>query len=111
MLFEYHDLIKDEISVVGKNADKRKRKFIRKPFKNPHDFNGSHFSILKFAGDTDEFRGIPFISMVEDEAIGLNETFTKMIRHIDIFPGQVLAEAGALDADEKQMMVDGQQGS
>jgi|ETNvirnome_2_300_1030623.scaffolds.fasta_scaffold00270_15 hypothetical protein len=106
-IFEYHDLLKNEISTVSKSS----KKFLRDPRENPHDFTGSHFVILKFAGDIDAFRGIPMIEMVEDEAVALNETVTKMIRHLDIFPGQVIAEKGALDEDEMQLWVDGEQGS
>ncbi len=105
-LYEYHDLMDDKIFWMTDDS----KKFLR-DIDNPHEFRGSHFVMLKFAGDSDEFRGISFISMIEDEAVALNETITKMIRHLDIFPGRVIVEEGGMDEDEMQLWQDGEQGS
>ena len=105
-IFEYHDLTKNKIYTTGKTS----KKFLRDQ-DNPHEFKGSHFVVLKLAGDNDEFRGIQMIGMIEDEAIALNDTVTKMIKHLDIFPGQVICEQGAMDEDERRNLADGEQGT
>jgi uncharacterized protein (DUF2164 family) len=96
----------DKIITLNKSVDKPLRED-----ENPHDFNGSHFIVLKFSGDNDDFRGIPFIAMVEDEALALNDSLTRMLNHLEIFPGQIMAEQGAMDEDEIQNMQEGVQGS
>lgn len=105
-LYEIHDQLKNKIITAVKGHDK-----ILREIDNPYDFKGSHFIILKLAGDNDEFVGTSFVGVVESEALAVNETVTKMVRHLDIFPGQVVAEQGAIDDDEKQKMVMGEQGS
>lgn len=105
-IYEYHDLMENEILTVAKDG----KKFLRKR-KNPHEFPGSHFIVLKLAGNNDDFRGISFIEMIEDQAIAWNETFTKMIKHLDMFPGQILYEQGSMEDDEVDLLKNGEQGS
>lgn len=74
-------------------------------------FNGSSFDVIKFAGDIDEFDGIPMMAMVEDEAQAINEIVTMMYEHLKKFPGQLVLETGTVDEDEIEKIRTGKQGS
>lgn len=74
-------------------------------------YKGSDFNTIKFAGDNDEFLGIPLLGMIENEAIALNELITYMMKHVRMFPGVVDTEEGNLDADGMQRLQNQEQGS
>lgn len=103
--YEIHDMEKGKIITVSKGKQKPHREI-----DNPLNVN-CHFAIFRLSWDNDEFAGIPLVEMMEDQARILNKTTTKMVNHLDIFPGQVLAEEGALTESQKDQMEDGQQGS
>ena len=77
--------------------------------KKGYDYKGSDFTVIKFAGDNDEFLGIPLLGMIEDEAVALNKLVTMMMRHIRMFPGVVDAEG--LDENDEKRLKNSEQGS
>lgn len=79
--------------------------------KFPYHFNGSEFSMIKFAGDNDCFEGFPLLGSIEDEAIALNEVMTLIVEHMRKFPGQVFANNGSIDTDDLDRIRNGEQGS
>lgn len=105
-IFEVHD---QESGMIYYYAGEEK-KLVHKQEDNLY-FNGSHFDIIKFAGDTDEFDGIPMLAMVEDECMAVNEVVTMIVEHLRKFPGQVVAEEGSIDDDLIEKIRTGEQGS
>lgn len=105
-IYEVHDQEHDKVYTFGGKEgillEKRKRSY---------SFLGSDFNLLKFAGDNDEFLGIPFLEMIEDEAIALNEILTLIVEHYRKFAGQVFIEEGSVDEDQLEKIRTGVQGS
>lgn len=105
-LYELHDQENDKIyTFAGEN------RILIDKMDNPYHFNGPHFSMVKLAGDNDNFTGIPLLAMVEDEAIALNETLTLIIEHMKKYPAMIFAETGAIDEDDVERIRNGEQGS
>lgn len=77
----------------------------------PNEFKGSSFTSIKFAGDNDEFLGIPLLGMIEDQAMALNKLLTMMMRHIKMFPGVVDTQEGELDENDIKRLKNQEQGS
>lgn len=86
------------------------KKFVGKK-ERIYSFNGSDYSMVRLAGDNDEFVGIPLLGMVESEAIALNDVMTLMVEHMRKFPGQVFIEEGMVDEDQLEAMRTGVQGA
>lgn len=105
-IYEVHDQQRDKVMTFAgdecKLIDKRD---------NPYDFNGSHFSMVKFAGDNDDFPGISMLFMVEDEMLSKNEILTLMVEHTRKFPGQGYYDLGSMDEDDLTRIQNTQQGS
>lgn len=105
-IFEVHDQERDKIVYyAGKEC-----KIIHKK-DNKLEFNGSHFDIIKFAGEPDDFEGIPMLAMVEDLIVALNEIFTLSVEHARKFPGQIVVERNVCDTDELNKIINSEQGS
>jgi len=107
-LYEYHNQTDDTIQTVVRDG---KVKEILWDRKNPHNFNGSHFVMLKFTGDNDKLLGLSPVMMVEDEILAANETFSLMLNHLRQFPGLVMYEEGAMDDDQVTAFENGEQGA
>lgn len=105
-LYEIEHLIENKVITYAKNG-----KSVLREVEKDDAYRGSHFVILKLAGDNDKFVGLPFIKMVEDQVLAKNEIFTRMVNHVDIFAGQVMAEEGALSEDQLQALEEGELGS
>ena len=105
-LWEVHDQEHDLIYTFG--GEDRLLMWKRE---NPYSFKGSHFSMLKFSSDPDEFIGIPLLFMVEDQSQAMNEILTKLINHLHMFAGQVIYQKGAIDDDDIKRFERGGQGS
>lgn len=78
---------------------------------NPYDFAGPHFSLIRFASDNENFEGIPFMAMIEDEALALNEIVTLIVEHFRKFPGLVWYNTGSIDDADVDRIKNGEQGS
>src|SRR3990167_6800993 len=74
--WEVHDQKKGMVWTFGGEQQKMIWKRERS-----YDFKGSDFCSIKFAGDNDDFLGIPLLGMIEDEARALNRVLTMMMRH------------------------------
>ncbi len=105
-LYEVEDNEENKVYLCTKD----KKRILEKKDK-PYDFNGSQYSMMKFSGDNEEFRGIPMLQTINDQALSINKIQTLMIHHLEIFPGQILYEHGALDEDEADAIMNGEQGS
>ena len=105
-LYEYHDHEEDKIYTYIKDGRKHRVLWERD---NPFRF-GCHFIVLKFTGDTDKFRGISMLGMVEDQALALNTIFTHMVRHQIMFAGLMVYEYGSIDEDELYRWENSEQG-
>jgi len=91
-LWEVHDQEHDLIYTFGGED-----KILLWKRENPYHFSGSHFSMIRFSHDPDEFIGIPLLAQVEDESDAMNLVITMMMHHIEMFPGQLIYQEGALD--------------
>lgn len=105
-IWEVHDQENDMIYTFG--GEQKKLIWKRE---NPYSFSGSHFSMVKFASDPDEFIGIPLLFTVEDESHAMNEVLTKLINHLHMFAGQVIYQEGAIDDDDIRRFQEGGQGA
>ena len=103
-IWEEHDQKKGMIWTWG---GEQKRMIWKR--KRSYDFKGSDFTSIKFAGDNDEFEGIPLLRMIEDEAMALNRLVTMMMRHVRMFPGVVDTEG--LDENDIKRLKNSEQGS
>ena len=61
-IYEVHDMDGEMIYTFG-----GEKKELLGKIENPYDFLGSHFSMIKFSSDNDEFVGIPMLAMIEDD--------------------------------------------
>jgi hypothetical protein len=107
-LYEYHDHVDQKIYILTEDSGKKKRMLLEKDM--PYKFKGSHFTILKFTGDNDDFRGIAPLLMVEDQSLAINEVFSLNINHLQKFAGVWVYEQGALDDDDLDRFESGEQG-
>jgi len=111
-LYEYHDILENKIHTYVEAGEARHtQKRVLWSRDNPHNIKGSHFVILKFTGDPDDFIGIPMLAMIEDEALAMNEVLSLMMNHLHRFPGQIIAEEGAIDDTQVTAIENGEQGS
>lgn len=105
-VYEVHDQRRNMYYYYGGEGytylGKKKREYL---------FKGSDFVILSLAKDIDEFKGIPLLEMVEDEAIALNDIMTLTVEHIKKFPGQVYVQEGSADEDQVERLRQSEQGS
>lgn len=106
VLYEVHDDEKNVIYTFGGDShillDKRERKY---------KYAGSDFSMIRLIDDPDNFSGIPIMSLIEDEALALNEVMTLTVEHYRKFPGQVFVQKGSVDEDDLIRMQNGELGS
>lgn len=105
-LWEVHDQKKGRILTYGGEQ----KKLIWKRDK-PYQYKGSDFNSIKFAGDNDDFLGIPLLGMIEDEAKAINEILTMMIRHVKMFPGVVDVDESSVDSNDIERVQKQEQGS
>ncbi len=106
MLYEVHDQEDGEIYTFGGEG-----KILLDKFEDPYDFNGPHFQMIRFAHDGDNFEGIPFLAMVEDECIALNEIVTLIVQHFRKFPGTIFYNIGSMDDNDVERIRNSEQGS
>lgn len=105
-VWEVHDQENDEIlTFAGENQI-----LIRKE-KREYKYKSSDFQVLTFSKDNDEMGGIAYLAMVEDEQEAMNEIMTFIVEHLHMFPGQLVYEEGAMDADDENRMRQGGQGA
>jgi len=107
-LYEYHDHEKDRVKVLTRDTGDKKRLLMDEP--KPYDMKGSDFVVMRFTGDSDCFKGIAPLMMIEDEALAINEVISLTINHLQKFAGVVVYEEGALDDDDIQRFEYGTQG-
>lgn len=105
-LWEVHNQKK---GMIWTFAGEQKKMIWKRP--KSYDFKGSDFTCIKFAGDNDEFEGIPLLGMIEDQANALNKLITMMMRHIKMFPGVVDVEEGSVDENDIKRLQNQEQGS
>lgn len=114
-LYEYEDMLNDKlITYVDestlKTEDKRDEgKLILWERDNPEK-GKSAYCILKLAGSPDKIRGLPMLSLVEDQMLALNQVVTYIINHMQQFPGIVTYEKGALNEEQQNAWVETDQG-
>ena len=107
-LFEYHDHERKKLYILTKDNGSKKRMLYSDD--KPYDMRGSDFVVLKFTADNDDWRGIPPLRMIEDEALAINEIISLTVNHLQKFAGIILHEEGALDADDIDRFENGVQG-
>lgn len=105
-LYEVHDLERDKIYTFGGEG-----KVLLAKQSNPYEFQGPHFSIIRFAHDNECFTGLPLLAMIEDEALALNEIMTLMVEHMRKFPGAAYYNIGSLSEETIERIKNGEQGS
>ena len=86
-VYELHDQENDMIYTFG-----GEEKLLLWKREREYDHNGSDFQLIRYAGEPDEFLGIPYLLMVEDEQEAMNEVLSLMINHLHMFPGRVWIE-------------------
>lgn len=104
---EYHDQENEEILLFSGHSEKA----LHRRSKNPFHFKGSHYSTLTLTKGNEDFVGIPPLSMVEDSIYALIDSYSMTVGHQKLFPGQVVVESDAVDADDLDSMEEACQGS
>lgn len=105
-LWEVHDQENDKLYTFGGS-----NKILLWERERESANNGSDFQLLRFAYEPDEFIGVPYLLMIEDEQMAMDEVLTLMVNHMHQFPGRAWTEEGSVDVNDIEKIRQGGQGA